>query len=208
MNPGGLTTYHRRTHQKQQPWKRARYCEDELDNSNAEQQEEEVEDTPQRPVVFPEAGTPLPGPPAAHPCNSPGWDPLFPFESKLQWDFCRTHVEENTGKSSLDRMIRRGLFKDGSNVRSADHLRELIHAMDDGLDCEWEENTIDIEGVDTEYWFRDPMTILRYLFSHLPFKTHLAYAPIKDYGSDGKRLYCEMWTGNWWWQQQVNAPTA
>src|SRR5712691_9864366 len=82
------------------------------------------------------------------------------------------------------------------------------HAMDDGLDCESEENTIDIEGADTEYWFRDPMTILRYLFSHLPFKTQLAYAPIKDYGSDGKRLYCEMWTGNWWWQQQVNAPPA
>ena len=102
-------------------------------------------------------------------------------------------------------MIHRGLFKDGFNVKNADHLRELTHAMDDGIDCEWEEGTIDIEGVDVEYWYRDPMVVLRYLFGHLPFKEYLIYAPIKDYGSDGKRLYSEMWTGNWWWRQQVNA---
>jgi len=127
---------------------------------------------------------------------------------KLQWDFCRTDVEENTGKSLLDRMIRRGLFKEGSNVKSADHLGELIHAMDNGLDYEWEENTIDIEGVDREYWSQDVMTILGYAFGHLPFKEHLSYASIKDYGSDSKQLYCEMWMSNWWWWQQVNAPSA
>jgi hypothetical protein len=106
-------------------------------------------------------------------------------------------VEENTGKSSMDRMIRYMLFKDRFNGKNADHLRELTHVMDDGIGCEWENCTIDIEGVDIEYRYRQPIAVLRYLFGHLPFKKYLTYAPIKDYYSDGKRLYCEMWTGNW-----------
>jgi len=148
VSPGGLTTHHRRTHQKQ-PQSCARYHENNLNNSYIEQ--EDVEDTPRSPVIFPRAGAPLPGLPATHPCDSPGWDPLFPFESKLQWDFCCTHEEENTGKSSLDRKICCWMFKDGFNVKSSDHLRKLTHAMDDGIDCEWEEGTIDIEGVDVKY---------------------------------------------------------
>jgi hypothetical protein len=130
-----------------------------------------VEDTPRSSVIFPEAGVPLPGLPVTHPCDSPDWDPLFPVELKLQGDFCRTHVEENRGKSSLNQMIRHGMFMDGFNVKNADHLHELTHAMDDGIYCEWEGDTIDIEGVvDVKYWYRDPMAVLRYLFGHLPFK--------------------------------------
>jgi hypothetical protein len=121
-------------------------------------------------------------------------------------DFCRTQVEDYTERSSLDQMIRCWLFKDGFNVKNANHLSELIDAIDDGIAFEWEEGTIDIKGVDMEYWYRDPISVLRYLLSHLPFQELLTYALIKDYGSDGKRLYCEMWTGNchWWWRQKVN----
>jgi hypothetical protein len=75
---------------------------------------------------------------------------LFPFELKLQWDFCHTHVEQNTVKSSLDRVIRRGLFKDGFNINNSDLLRKLTHVIDDGIGREWEEGTIDIEGVDVK----------------------------------------------------------
>jgi len=142
--------------------------------------------------MFPEAGAPLLGLPATHLCDSPSLDTLFPFESKPHWDFSRTDVEENKGKSSLDHMIPRGLFKDRYIVKNADQQRELRHAMDDGIDCEWELGMIDIEDVDVEYWYRDPMAVLRYLFGYLPFKEYLTYAPIKDYGSDGKRLYCEV----------------
>jgi hypothetical protein len=124
-----------------------------LDNGNTEQEveKEEVEDVPQRPVVFPAADTPPSGLPAAYPYNRPEWNALFPFKSKLKWDFCLTHVEENSGRVFLDCIIHSGLFKEGSNVKSGDHLRELIHAMTDGLDCEYKKNTIDIEGVKVKY---------------------------------------------------------
>jgi hypothetical protein len=163
-----------------------------------------MQDTLRSLVTFPEAGAPLPGLPTTQPCDGPNLDPLFPFESKLQWDVCHTHMEENMAKSSLNRIIRRGLFKDGFNVKNANHLRELTHAMNDGICCEWEKGTIDIECVDIEYWYRDPIAILRYLFGYLPFKEHLTPAAIKGNDFEGKRLYCEMQTGNWWWWQHVN----
>lgn len=165
--------------------------------------QEEGDNIPRLPDVFPGAGVGLPRPLPTYQHDYPECNPLFPFESNLQWDFCSTHLEENAGKNILDRMIGHGVFKGGINITNADHFRRLVHEMGDGIDCKWEEGTIEVEGTDVKYWYRDPKVILRYLFSHLPFKDHLAYGPIRDYGSDGKRLYSEMWSGNWWWKQQV-----
>jgi hypothetical protein len=64
VSPGGLTTHHQRTHQME-PWNRARYDEDDQDNSYMDEQvEEEVEDTSRSLVTFPEAGASPPGLPA------------------------------------------------------------------------------------------------------------------------------------------------
>ena len=44
------------------------------------------------------------------------------------------------------------------------------------------------------------------LISEIVFKEHLAYAPEMLFSdSDGqKRMYDEMWTGDWWWDIQVS----
>lgn len=177
LSEGVLTTHHRLIHEKRRRDRIPSYIldEDDIANHNAgpEEEEEEEEDTPRKPNVFPNAGTALPRPLVTYPHKNPDWNPLSPLESKLQWDFCRTHVEENTGKSSLDWMIRRGRFHPGINVKNADHLHKLVHAMADGLDCERQEGIVDFEGTDVEYWYRDPMKILEYLLGHLPFRDHL-----------------------------------
>ena len=133
------------------------------------------------------------------------WDPIAPFATVDQWRLCRTVVEENISKGKIDRMIQRGLIVKDAQVRNADQLRGLLVAMQatDGLNSDWQEAAIDIEGISTPYWYRDPISAISYILGHPPFKDYLRYAPIRDRDASGERLYSEMWTGDWWWRTQV-----
>ena len=92
----------------------------------------------------------------------------------------RTIVEENISKGKMDRMIQQGLFVENAQARNTDQLRKLLVAMQatDGLSSEWQEATIDIEGISTPYWYRDPIAAMSYILGHPPFKDYLCYAPI------------------------------
>ena len=211
LSQGGLTQHHRRKHSRgryQRP-QNVRFVAsfDESGDKNYGDRyevEEEIEEEEQTQLVmFSGAGTRLDIPRVIPAYDNPEWKPLTPFENQEQWAFCRTYLEENIGKNTLDKMICRNTINPCARIRSADHFRELIHEMEDGLGCEWEKETIDIEGSYVDYWYRNPIAIIRYIFSHPQFLQHLKYAPIKDYNSSGERIYSEMWTSNWWWRQQV-----
>lgn len=162
---GGLTTHFRRVHKKHPRGHPLSFgtgasSGNGISQLKEDEQEEEGEgednNIPQMLDVFPEAGVSLPRQLAVYQYDDPEWNPLFPFQSKIRQDFCRTHVEENTAKNVLDRMICRGVFKDGIHITNTDHFRQLIHEMDNRLDCEWEEGMINIQDTDVEYWYRDP----------------------------------------------------
>ena len=57
---------------------------------------------------------------------------------------------------------------------------------------------------------RDPIDCIRELIGNPMFRDVMRYAPERVYvdeeGTD--RLYDNMWTGNWWWDLQVNMPES
>lgn len=59
-----------------------------------------------------------------------------------------------------------------------------------------------------ELWRRDPVECVKELMGNPALKDSIQYAPGKQYtDAEGKnRVYEEMWTGDWWWETQVQYP--
>jgi hypothetical protein len=53
------------------------------------------------------------------------------------------------------------------------------------------------------YWKRDMLEIMKDMVGDVRLVQHMEWAPKKVYNRDGKRLYNELWTGDWWWEMQV-----
>ncbi|KAG8779913.1 hypothetical protein FRC12_023714 [Ceratobasidium sp. 428] len=86
-------------------------------------------------------------------------------------------------------------------------------AMLDGIDKklphgpDWKATVLSV-GEDEEDLFvvylRDVIEVLRELIGNSRFKRYMRYAPEKHWtsGNKKKRVYGEMWTGDWWWNMQ------
>ncbi len=212
--PGSLTRHRRRYHSgpnnDQTPTiiRPGRYEPHAADNDNEENWNNlPAYSPPPLERTFPySAGTPIaPIGYTPHKYEKPDWNPLEPFETIEQWKLCQIATEHNLTQSALKDMLRNNLFQDETRITSPKHLHALVQSMDDGLNAEWRKDTLDIEGIKCEFWCRDPLQCIRFIIGHAPFKDHLKYAPEKVYG-DGGRLYNEMWTGDWWWREQVSVP--
>ena len=167
------------------------------------QNDDEYELEQQQREVFPNAGVSL-GDAVELFFQHADWEPLAPFETIEQWRLCRTVVEEDIGQRMCDRMLQRDIFVPNAKISNAKQLNKLVAALGaDGLDCPWQENWIEIEGRTTPFWYRNPLSGIRYILGHTPFKEDLCYAPVRERASNGERLYSEMWTGDWWWRTQV-----
>jgi Plavaka transposase len=61
-----------------------------------------------------------------------------------------------------------------------------------------------------ELWRRDPVECMKELMGNPLFKESLEYIPQKQYmDEEGKNhVFDEMWTGDWWWNTQVNLSTC
>ena len=57
-----------------------------------------------------------------------------------------------------------------------------------------------------ELWRRDPVECIKELMGNPAFKNSLEYAPQRHFmDKEGRnRVFDEMWTGDWWWNTQVN----
>jgi hypothetical protein len=57
-----------------------------------------------------------------------------------------------------------------------------------------------------EVVFRDPQKLLDHQLSNPEFKNHIDYSPKLVYGEDGQRVWSDLMTGNWAWNQCVSTP--
>ncbi|KAG1724981.1 hypothetical protein EDB19DRAFT_1897836 [Suillus lakei] len=61
-----------------------------------------------------------------------------------------------------------------------------------------------------ELWRRDPVECVHELIGNPAFKEYLSYIPEKVYedAKGNRRVYNEMWTGDWWWDMQERLPAG
>jgi hypothetical protein len=56
-----------------------------------------------------------------------------------------------------------------------------------------------------ELWRCDPIECIQELIGNPTFKDSMAYEPVRMYLDEAgtNRIFCEAWTGDWWWKTQV-----
>lgn len=56
-----------------------------------------------------------------------------------------------------------------------------------------------------EVWFRDPLSILENQIANPDFVGHVDYAPKELKDRNGQRLYVDLMSGEWAWNQAVSS---
>ncbi|KAG8768820.1 hypothetical protein FRC12_005337 [Ceratobasidium sp. 428] len=131
--------------------------------------------------------------------SSPLYDPIWEqkeiFE-KGEW-LGNIHVSDSD---------RDAYFKQKDPIIPWETVREFNIAVDQlphGPD--WSKVVVRTpEGELLDMYMRDPIEVIKYLISRQRFAKHMRYAPVRHWTSKKRkrRLYSEVWTGDWWWRLQ------
>ena len=134
----------------------------------------------------------------------PDWNPWHPFKNARDFELGRWMMESDLTKTAIDDYLQRGLEDDRStSFNSADELWALLENLEFGFGSQsW--NTFEMES--GTLWTRNVLQCIQLLLGHLPFGEHTVYGPMKIFDSSGRRIYNEIYTGDWWWGAQDRIP--
>jgi hypothetical protein len=186
---------------------------------DAASQDADSDDGPSRARVegFPNAGAPVPRP-ADDGNDAPrGFDPARPwepFDTEADFMLARFMIEYGVTETAMDHLLKTLLPSLGVHnaVRSVYTIKQRVDDMRDGLGHEsWRLRTSELEWNDEhpgpiEYYSRDITQCARWLLRQPAYEDHLTYAPERHFNDAGERIYSEMHTADWWWDQQVGTP--
>ena len=162
-------------------------------------------------------------PDAAPPPNIPadGGNPSWsPFESRIDFDFAWFHFV--VAESSADKinqainMWAATLLQQGGSPpwSNAQEMYQTIDEIQHG-DAPWRTIHIRYRGpvpagvppkwmtVDYELCVRDTRQVLHHQLSTLDFCDKIDYQPYRQFNNTGKRVYSNLMSGDWAWDQAV-----
>ena len=136
-------------------------------------------------------------------------NPWVPFADAEEFKLIQWFVQSQTPKTKIDDYYNAGLGKSGDNrATSATSAWKKINSMEKSKDMRFKEKPIDysVHGAgEATLFYRDPVKCVEYLLRQPAFASKMVWGPIKEFSNNGKRLYSEMHTGDWWWEEQVSA---
>ncbi|KAF8415391.1 hypothetical protein BGX38DRAFT_1281348 [Terfezia claveryi] len=59
-----------------------------------------------------------------------------------------------------------------------------------------------------DFYYRNIIDCIKYLLRQRAFVKHMLWEPVKLFNSDNERIYSELNTGSWWWDQQKQVPVG
>jgi hypothetical protein len=133
-------------------------------------------------------------------------EPWLPFTSGYDFNLASWFISSGTPHSRINEFFNSGLQGETrSSFTSAYMLHKIIKTMDADMgQSSWTKGEVRYWSGSSEFWYRDPITIVQFLLRQRTFVDELVYAPTRVFDADGQRLFTEMHTGNWWWSTQVS----
>ena len=136
--------------------------------------------------------------------RNPDWNPWHPFKNARDFELGRWMMDSDLTKTAIDDYLQRGLDDDRcTSFNSADELWALFENLEFGFGSQsWASFEIE-SGI---LWTRNVLQCIQLLLGHLPFEEHTVYGPTRIFDTNGRRIYNEIFTGDWWWDTQSRIP--
>ena len=71
----------------------------------------------------------------------------------------------------------------------------------------FKEKTVDFGIPNTKaspIFYRDPVKLLKYILKQPAYARDMVWNPVREFDSLGRRVYSELHTADWWWEEQVS----
>ena len=96
-------------------------------------------------------------------------------------------------KTKLNNLIKQ-LIVPCTDAKHADQLYQLIVDMEymDGFRCGWKEDSVNVEGIATVFWYQNPIVAVHYIHGNQLIKEHFSCAPVKQIDASGACIYAEI----------------
>ncbi|KAI5987996.1 hypothetical protein EDC04DRAFT_2873305 [Pisolithus marmoratus] len=140
-----------------------------------------------------------------------------PFHDEEEWELAH-FLMKNIGQTKTDECLKLGIVHNSSV--SFKPARSLLKKVDSlctrpAWTCKMIDVVGDVVGKDgtlrheqLELWWQDPVECMEELIGNPAFWDVMVYVPKHAYADaqGEKRIYDEMWTGDWWWDVQTKLP--
>jgi Plavaka transposase len=138
-------------------------------------------------------------------------DPWYPFNDETEYKLARWFVETEVPKRKINEFFNMGLSPlegDAStHFASADGLWKKVAKMSHSDLLMFKEKTVDFGIPNTKaspMFYRDPVKLLKYILKQPAYARDMVWNPVREFDSLGRRVYSELHTADWWWEEQVS----
>lgn len=134
---------------------------------------------------------------------------LNPYDFKIGSWLCRANATNDIITDGFNKgIILRSNGDLVTAITSAYTLEERLDKLlpEFGKDS-WETDEVRFWADDKKkiqpFSYRDPVKIIQHLFKQPAYRDNLAYKPVQELNEKGERVYSELFSGDWVWEQQV-----
>jgi len=141
-------------------------------------------------------------------------DPGSPFSCEEESRLAHWCVKHNLSRAAINELIRNPMMATVSNFTSSHalfkRLNKMCYAM--GIDS-WRSGNVcynrladpnNLHDDDyTRFIYHNPVQCIEFLVQQPAFRDHMLYAPAKEFNDADERIYSEVKSSDWWWNEQV-----
>ena len=126
------------------------------------------------------------------------------FQNAMVYNLAHFFCSARQPRTQVDEFFCKGFLSTQSDACRAIysyHSAYILYKRIDEMviDPQWKNGCVDFKLVkNTEFWYRDIMLVLKYLLQRISCDSHMVWAPIQHFDSQGERVYTEMNSGMWW----------
>ncbi|KAG9089328.1 hypothetical protein FRC07_012361, partial [Ceratobasidium sp. 392] len=162
-----------------------------------------VEDFPD-----PLAGAPISKKTAPTPDMNAYMRDVGPMANPKAFEAAELLMTSDMTDKSKDRHLKSSIYTERTPWAGCEEMLADVDKLPAGPKCEIHEIEV-FDGTRSRVQYlvrRSIIDVIRDLVGNSALHGHFKYTPVKLYTSKrrGKRVYSEMWTANWWWNEQVS----
>jgi hypothetical protein len=138
---------------------------------------------------------------------------LYPFHTARDYKLARFFTVSKIPKKQIDRFFKdKVLSPPTGNSPTSDISFQSGHTFYRQTskmvqDPEWHTGYVEFPlRPKSVFQYRDILDCIQYLLRQRAFVNNMLWAPVQAFNDEGERMYSEINTGSWWWEEQVFYP--